>query len=426
MDFEIGNGIYFNSETLKIFINGIPSNQEKSALKKKKNHKLPNLVFLAATNCNLACSYCYADEGTYNTFEQKRKIDVDDFIKSYDEMTSIYGGVGGISFFGGEPLLNFKNIKAFINYIDERDGRVPRLSINSNGTIFTDEILEFFKKYNVVLGTSLDGIKLHHDQNRFSKYFKGSYEIVVENIKKFANSNVDVFVQFTLNKTHIENYSTKEAENWYKQMELLPIKNYDLIPVSTNDPRFKIDLTDEIIKNNFQEFCYDSVGYYISKIKNGQFHLIPKIFMSMFLRILLKEYHSDCSAGYSVTITPDMSVYPCHVYSGEKNLGISLQSFKDTLLEENHPFFIERDMKRENVEKCKNCIAMSICGVWCKGLNKVVNGESLSTLDERCFMMEIYLREVIKFLAINQLKNSALIREIIKFNNNHMDIVYGK
>lgn len=94
-----------------------------------------------------------------------------------------------IGFYGGEPLLNFEVIKRVINYANSVfRGQEIIYSITTNGTLFTDEIIEFFVKNNVKITVSLDGPKKIHDLNRKFKSGKGSFDIVLNNLNKLKKA----------------------------------------------------------------------------------------------------------------------------------------------------------------------------------------------------------------------------------------------
>ena len=72
------------------------------------------IELMVCQNCNLACKYCYAIEGEYSNpgymSEDIGKKAID-FLFSHSTSKSLR-----ISFFGGEPLLNFGLIEALVDY----------------------------------------------------------------------------------------------------------------------------------------------------------------------------------------------------------------------------------------------------------------------------------------------------------------------
>jgi uncharacterized protein len=94
-----------------------------------------------------------------------------------------------IGFFGGEPLLEFGLIKAVTALIHEHPSFNPdkvRISITTNGTIFTDEIASFLREEGVVLCISCDGPPEIQNLSRCFPNGKGSSSIVEKNIREIV------------------------------------------------------------------------------------------------------------------------------------------------------------------------------------------------------------------------------------------------
>ena len=117
---------------------------------------LPSLAVAKLTErCNLNCSYCYIEAGCQKTgmMDEKTAIRiVDEFIEMHknDRLPLNY------SFHGGEPLLNFEIMKKVTEYAKPYRDRLT-LSIQTNGTLITDEIAEFLKENKIDVGVSIDG-----------------------------------------------------------------------------------------------------------------------------------------------------------------------------------------------------------------------------------------------------------------------------
>jgi uncharacterized protein len=99
-------------------------------------------------HCNIQCQYCY----------QNPQRDVDDLPKSYN-LSAMKDAVvqegGPFSLFGGEPLLiPEQDLEDLFSWGFERHGYN---SIQTNGTLITDEHIRIFRAYNVHVGISIDG-----------------------------------------------------------------------------------------------------------------------------------------------------------------------------------------------------------------------------------------------------------------------------
>jgi uncharacterized protein len=123
---------------------------------RRKRDRYPSALLLKLTGaCNLECTYCYDfEESRFKarlSFEKVREAI--DYLLEHREQLSI-------TFHGGEPLLRFQFLRQIVEYAvrqaNDRD-RV-RFSIQTNATLFTDEIVSFLVENNFSVGISLDGV----------------------------------------------------------------------------------------------------------------------------------------------------------------------------------------------------------------------------------------------------------------------------
>lgn len=131
--------------------------------------------------CNLACKYCHFHEKSENIHEEKMDVFkiLDNVIRSVEENNTKVFKIGFVG--NGEPLLDYEALVEYISYISKylENGRIQVYTI-SNGTLINREMLLFFKRYNVNVGFSIDGIPVIHD-----KYRCGTHAKVMENIKLY-------------------------------------------------------------------------------------------------------------------------------------------------------------------------------------------------------------------------------------------------
>jgi uncharacterized protein len=111
--------------------------------------------------CNLKCKYCFANEGTYNHKSQfLSKTTCDNILHLIENFPSIKY----ITFFGGEPFLNYKCIQYLCEKIKKLNSNIKFLT-QTNGTIMSEEIKEIIKTYNIQITLSIDGYREDNDRN---------------------------------------------------------------------------------------------------------------------------------------------------------------------------------------------------------------------------------------------------------------------
>lgn len=156
-------------------------------LKYFSEHKINDLILQVTQQCNLRCKYC-SYSGLYkNRIHSSERMDftiakkaIDFYIKRSREAEKLC-----LSFYGGEPLLEYPLIQKCVSYILEIKGEQPiRFVLTTNGTLLTEEKFEFFIKNNFSIMVSLDGEKESHDVNRKFMSGTGSFDTVMENLEK--------------------------------------------------------------------------------------------------------------------------------------------------------------------------------------------------------------------------------------------------
>src|SRR5262249_42965760 len=131
---------------------------------------LQTLVLNLTNQCNLSCEYCYeygADKVA--TPEGKPKfMDFETAKASVDLLLSqVMGRNVGITFFGGETLMNFPLLQQVVAYANERMAGQPgsiHYSLTTNATLLTPRIIDFLCENRIGVTVSMDGPKETHDK----------------------------------------------------------------------------------------------------------------------------------------------------------------------------------------------------------------------------------------------------------------------
>lgn len=155
-------------------------------LKPLSEHYMENLILQVTQQCNLRCKYCAYSGNYYNrthtsermSFEMAKKA-IDFYLERSDKAEKLC-----LSFYGGEPLLEFVLIQKCVDYITKCKGdQLVLYPITTNGTLLDQEKIEFLVKHDVSLMISLDGAKESHDANRQFLNGQGSFDLIMNNLK---------------------------------------------------------------------------------------------------------------------------------------------------------------------------------------------------------------------------------------------------
>lgn len=376
------------------------------------------LTFMSARTCNLRCRYCYAGEGEYGNVEEKPKmLTAEIYMKSVEMVLREYPeGIKTIAFFGGEPLINFKEIKRFVLELVEsfknKNIECPKLSIITNLVLLTDEMAEFFKEYKVLIAISLDGGKKLNDLSRIGYTKDSVYDQVMERVRCLKRHGVKFVLQATLNRNHLKNYTPGYAVEWAKSIEEVGCSNYLAIPVESE---FE-DLTVENDLDTLEAFIRELTNYSLNKLVSDDPGVVPTGIVAPIFQIVNKKITGNCTAGHSLLIDTDGNIYPCQMFCNNTEACIGNV---DTELSESS-IKNYANVSRHNSHDCQNCIAKNICVVFCKGIQLLSNGNMYKVCKPRCVYQKAIMEECIKFLArldktsieyTNLLKNYKMISE---------------
>ena len=184
-----------------------------------------------AHDCNLACKYCFAEEGEYHGRRALMSFEVGK--KALDFLVANSGSRRNleVDFFGGEPTMNFEVVKQLVEYgrsIEEANNKKFRFTLTTNGILLNDDILEFANKEmsNIVL--SIDGRKEINDLMRPTRNNHGSsYDIIMPKFKKVAESrnqmNYYVRGTFTHNNLDFSKDVFHLADEGFEQISVEPV-----------------------------------------------------------------------------------------------------------------------------------------------------------------------------------------------------------
>lgn len=145
----------------------------------------PLMLTLCLTHdCTLRCRYCYAGRKYAHAMSQDtahRGMEL-----GLDEAARIGCGLD-VSFFGGEPLLEWNLLQFCHEYLSRRaeEVNIPvRYGITTNGTLLTQDKLEWMAERDFLIGLSLDGSPAMHDTNRRFADGRGSHAAVMQALER--------------------------------------------------------------------------------------------------------------------------------------------------------------------------------------------------------------------------------------------------
>ena len=346
---------------------------------KKRPTVVKALCLHIAHDCNLACQYCFAEEGEYHGRRALMSFEVGK--KALDFLIANSGSRRNleVDFFGGEPLMNWQVVKDLVAYGREQEkihDKNFRFTLTTNGVLLDDEIMEFCNKEmgNVVL--SIDGRKEVHDKMRPFRKGAGSYDLIVPKFQKFAESrNQDKYYArgtFTHYNLDFSEDVLHLADLGFKQISVEPV---------VAEPSEPYAIKEEDLPQLFEE--YDKLAAEMVKRKEeGKDFNFFHFMIDLEGGPCVAKRLSGCGSGTEyLAVTPWGDFYPCHQFVGNEKflMGNVDEGIKATEIRD--------EFKCCNVyakEKCRNCFARFYCSGGCAANAYNFTGDICGTYDVGC------------------------------------------
>lgn len=176
-----------------------------------------SIIFRTTSACNLRCSYCYQHKNTPTFINEKHlnkmKIKIQEL---YDKRkkTNNTNFYTKLIFIGGEVSLNKINKKILEMMYSIDTEEVMWIEVCTNAYELDDDFIDFLEfarkdKHFIAVNVSLDVDKKIHDINRKSISGLGSYDKVIENIKKLKALGFKVNTNAVISKNAMNTFEAK-------------------------------------------------------------------------------------------------------------------------------------------------------------------------------------------------------------------------
>ena len=346
---------------------------------KKRPTVVKALCLHIAHDCNLACQYCFAEEGEYHGRRALMSFEVGK--KALDFLIANSGNRRNleVDFFGGEPLMNWQVVKDLVAYGREQEklhDKKFRFTLTTNGVLLNDEVMEFCNREmgNVVL--SIDGRKEVHDKMRPFRKGAGSYDLIVPKFQQFAESRQQdkYYVRGTF--THYNLDFSEDvlhlADLGFKQISVEPV---------VAEPKEPYAIREEDLPKLFEE--YDKLAVeMIRRHKSGEDFNFFHFMIDLEGGPCVAKRLSGCGSGTEyLAVTPWGDFYPCHQFVGNEKF--LLGNVDEGILNTD----IRDEFKCCNVyakEKCRKCFARFYCSGGCAANAYNFSGDICGAYDIGC------------------------------------------
>ena len=355
--------------------------------------KVCGVYLFVSQECNLKCAYCYGHEGEYG---QRGRMNEVTMRRAFD--TFFAGGEGRhfVTFFGGEPLMNFPLMRKSASLAEEfrRDDKADiSFGIVTNGTFYDDEIAAFFRDHIDGATFSLDGPADLNDSQRQAKRGGNVYGTATENIRKFT---ADKSFSWAF-RSIVTRAGHDRVEEIYDDLERyrpggIGIVNVDVpedSPLYLDDEQYQRFLAQiiEINRKGLRSF-----------VEGGQAVAFEYPFYILFHFITRSHALHHCNAGTNLlAVTAEGDVYPCHRFVGEQDFNMG--NVADPELRRSPRYREIRqafvDATVDHREGCRDCWARYLCGGSCAKYSYAQHGNIAPPVARHCHYIKTVIEEIL-------------------------------
>lgn len=337
----------------------------------RKKPAINTCVLVLTEKCNMRCRYCFIEKNLACRPNQS-SMSEETALKALRYFSKVNRSDSpSLVLYGGEPLVNRKVIETVLNEIEKmaENGELPRprISINTNGTLIDEATARMFADHGVTVSISLDGTR---EQNRDRIFADGTetYDRVIEGIRNCEKYGVKYGISVTATPRLVSDY--KEGIREIGMLRPTKVGINPLLAAGPLYPGYGKDVCDMMIES---KRLLNDMGVEEDRLTDRLTYLENR-------RI---KYH-DCSAakGEQIVIVPDGSVGICHEFIGSRDFFIGhIDSDKDVYENANLLYWVNRTPF--NMEQCRHCPAIAVCGGGCPA-NAFQNEGDLYALDVNC------------------------------------------
>lgn len=312
--------------------------------------------------CNLACKYCEYGKATTKTIMSDEVLRV-----TIQKALCNNGDIAMFCWHGGEPTLAgldfFERAVAYQNANIDKGTRAIN-SIQTNGTLITQEFAKFFSDNDFMVGVSIDGPPAIHNRMRVGKGGGNTYDKAVNGVRLLQECGVKTSVIATVSKDTLP-----YPRDVFRHLVELGFRDISYSPVFDSPcgkhPSITCQEWCEYIREVFYEWC---------AMNNPDIQIRE---LNEVVCWISGVAASCCSSlgtcAHWFVINYDGGIYPCEKLGKSICYGnVLVDDFPGILNSSLHREFVRIDEQKP--EKCLGCQSLNICSNGCRQM-RVLDGE---------------------------------------------------
>jgi len=319
------------------------------------------VIILKATRlCNLRCIYCNAWKSGPNQimkFPMLAKTIIDTLTTGAQHIEFVWHG-------GEITLLPIKYLQKAIwlqqNF--KQKGQYVSNAIQTNGTLLTEEWLQFIKDYSIGVGVSLDGPAEINDSRRLDKAGRPTAHKINEGIQALITHKINFGILMVIDEQIIK-FGAKNLLKYFAATQIKVFALLNAIPKNTEDNSINgVYLPWHAYVEFMKELFLEWWQSYKSKFEIREINvLLNKIKESDASGLCY--FAGNCMGKY-LTIEPNGEVSACDKYIGDKDyvFGSLASNTLNEILTQSNNLRAAKAVQLANMQQLKNdCHWYNIC-----------------------------------------------------------------
>jgi uncharacterized protein len=337
-----------------------------------------DVALVLTHDCNLGCSYCYAGE------KFRKRMSEAVMLRAIDLAFSDGAREVQLSFFGGEPLLEWERLVEATAIAEERaraEGVRLQLMVTTNGTLLDEERVQFLVEHRFFVGLSIDGAREAHEATRPLRGGRSSFDAVVRGLTLLIDGGA-----------WLETISVVDPANvrWLgASVRFLAERGVSRIALN---PSFGAEWSDENLEA-WERGYREAAALYVERTLAGRPVYINAVEDHLVTRIKDGYQAEDrCRFGDgSVAVAPSGNLYPCERMVEEDRDGALRIGDVFRGLDGGRRMVLGAQCGPVN-EECRECAVKSRCSSFCACANRAETGELGVAGGVQCWHSQMALR----------------------------------
>lgn len=329
-----------------------------------EDYSIGKVVLHVAHACNLRCSYCYADFGTYGL---PRKIMTSSM--AIDSLQTIYqerGWVPKILFFGGEPTLNTRVMNDVYDFFETTYGRHPSYGTVSNLTIVNSRVIDTVNRLGLSVTASFDGPQEVNDKYRVTVTGQGTHDTILRNISRLkAATGQPLAIEITYSDAHLsQRLSPWDVMDYtYEKTGV----EYMILAFVHNTDAVNMQVESDEFLHVIEDYARETVHRIVEGRKPYDVNLGTILATALNPDPMTASFW--CTTGIkTLAVTPDGDLHPCQIFVGH---GMGMGNITKERLGSVQLPLVQAELmsaRKDHFDACNHCYGKWTCSACTGGL----------------------------------------------------------